>query len=208
MEQFDFKFGTPKPVSFRETMGTNRYDIDLQARCAGSITVTEYDTEKYGDREAMILKFKKEMPEILAQSLEELAPRSVMMRIARNKGPLNEAIEAKLADAGVKAKVEIVIFTLTEESQKLFDETEKLFREEFLRDIAVDRTDRPCTDWIQKYKPDCVLEGVRDASPVKGFSGLFPTGKKDVFCSNCGAKRIDGAKFCTECGTKFNLPDQ
>ncbi len=207
MEPFEFKFGTPRPVRFRETFGTNRYDFDLEARCAGSITVTEYDTEKYGEPEALRLKIKEEMPEILAQCLEEMAPRSVMMRIYRKNGPLNDVIAKKLSEAGVKANVEIVNFVLTEESQELYDEKEKLFHKEFLQDISVDRTDRPCTDWPRKYVSDCVPQGLRD-EPPKDLTGILFAYKKDEFCRNCGAKRVEDAEFCTECGTRFKYLNQ
>ena len=85
MEQFSFKYGTPKPVRFRETMGTNKYDIDLEARMACTINVSNFDETKYAGQEELTAAVKSKMYEIIEQSLEELAPRSVILQSMAQK---------------------------------------------------------------------------------------------------------------------------
>ena len=50
---FEVKFGTPKPIVFREycVYGDNILDIDLEARFAGKCEVSEYDGSRYGNDE-------------------------------------------------------------------------------------------------------------------------------------------------------------
>ena len=48
---FEVKFGTPKPVTFREycEYGKNVMDIDLEARFAGKCEISDYDHSRYAN---------------------------------------------------------------------------------------------------------------------------------------------------------------
>ncbi|MBP5631391.1 MAG: hypothetical protein J6Y21_01330 [Clostridia bacterium] len=198
MEKFSFKYGTPKPVKFRETMGTNRYDIDLEARMACTVNVTDFDETKYAGQDELTAAIKSKMYGLIERSLEELVPGSVMLRAVR-KGQLAKTLEKKLAEEGVNTRVEVFNFVLTQDSQEQFDGLEKLFKEDMLKDLGVDRTDRPSSEFLEKFKPDCVPQTAPDFSMEKYVAKCNEEGR----CTFCLTKRLPGAKFCTECGRKF-----
>ena len=52
---FTVKFGTPKPILFRENWGKGekKVDLDLEARFAGRCDVSEYDSSRYADEAAV-----------------------------------------------------------------------------------------------------------------------------------------------------------
>jgi hypothetical protein len=204
MEQFTVKFGTPRPVKFRETMGTREFDFDLEARAAGKVDVTDYDAEQYVDQEEISQTVKTQMPVMLEQCLAEMSAKSVMRRIGRD-WPLPGLLEKKLSEAGITGKVEIISFVLTQESQETYDEIDRVFRERIRQEFAVDRTDRPCKEYLDKLKPDCVLETPKGFGPAGFF--VMPQADQGTeqprFCPACAAKRLPGAKFCSECGIKF-----
>ncbi|MBP5780947.1 MAG: hypothetical protein J6X34_06915 [Clostridia bacterium] len=196
MEKFSFKYGTPKPVKFRETMGTNRYDIDLEARMACTVNVTDFDETKYAGQDELTAAIKSKMYEMIGQSLEELAPISIMLKAAWD-GQLAKTLEKKLAEEGVNAGVEVFNFVLTPDSLEEFDALKTLSKEETI--INVDRTDRPSSEFLEKFKPDCVPQTAPDFSMEKYVAKCNEEGR----CTFCLTKRLPGAKFCTECGRKF-----
>ena len=198
MEKFSFKYGTPKPVKFRETMGTDRYDIDLEARMACNVIVSDFDETKYAGQEELTGAVKAKMHEMIEQSLEELAPESIMLRNAW-KEQLAKALEKKLAEEGVKAEIDVFNFVLTPDSQEAFDAHKEVFKKEMLNGIEVDRTDRPRNEFLEKLKPDCVLQTAPDFSMLQYVAKC----KEEGLCTFCLTKRLPGAKFCTECGKKF-----
>ena len=69
---FEVKFGTPKPIMFREycVYGDNILDIDLEARFAGKCEVSEYDGSRYGNDEEVSLFIKQSCSEILEKCLD------------------------------------------------------------------------------------------------------------------------------------------
>ena len=69
-------------------------------------------------------------------------------------GQLAKTLEKKLAEEGVNAGVEAFNFVLTPDSLEEFDALKTLSKEETI--INADRTDRPRSDFLEKFKPDCV----------------------------------------------------
>lgn len=196
MESFSFKYGTTKPVRFRETLGTDRYDIDLEARMACTVNVADFDETKYAGQEELTGAVRAKMYEMIGQSLEELAPISIMLKAAWD-GQLAKTLEKKLAEEGVNAGVEVFNFVLTPDSLEEFDALKTLSKEETI--INVDRTDRPCSDFLEKFKPDCVPQN----APGFMMENYVARCKAEGRCTFCLTKRLPGAKFCTECGKKF-----
>lgn len=190
-----FKYGTPEPVTFRETMGTDYFEEEMQARTAMNVNVYEYDAEKYGDTDKLVTLLKAGMRGMIEKALEIMSKGSVVR--CRTQQKLSETLEIELADEGVTAEVDVFTFTLTEESEKLCNE----MRECLINNATVDRTDRPAPQFFEKFKSDCAPPADPNTLPdrFKMFMGM------GQFCRTCGAKRENNAKFCTECGTKFDL---
>ncbi len=63
-------------------MGTDRYDIDLEARMVCTINVADFDETKYTGQEELTGAVRAKMYEMIGQSLEELAPISIMLKAA------------------------------------------------------------------------------------------------------------------------------
>ena len=190
-----FKYGTPEPVTFRETMGTDWFDEEMQARTAMNINVYEYDTDKYGDADSLIAAVKSGMFDMIEKALEKMSECSVVR--SRPHKHLSEALEKELSEIGITAEVDVFSFVLSEESERLCSE----MRDWIINSTSVDRTDRPAPGFLEKFKSDCVPPADPSTLP-DGFKMFMGTGQ---FCRSCGAKRENNAKFCTECGAKFDL---
>ena len=192
---FSFKYGTPKPLCFRETMGTDWFEEEMQARTAMNINVYEYDTEKYGRTDDLVSTLKAGMYDLTEKCLRKMSEGSVMR--SRPHKRLSETLEKELTGLGVTAEVDVISFTLSEESEKLCNEV----RDCIINSETADRTDRLCPEFFEKFKSDCAPPADPDTLP-DGFKMFMGMGQ---FCRKCGAKRENNAKFCTECGAKFDL---
>ncbi len=190
-----FKYGTPEPVTFRETMGTDWFDEEMKARTAMSINVYDYDAKKYKDGDSLVAAVKAGMFDMIEKALEKMSEVSVVR--GRPHGRLSKALEKELSEAGVTAEVDVFSFALTEESERLCSEV----RECIINSASVDRTDRPAPGFLEKFKSDCVPPPDPATLP-EGFKMFMGMGQ---FCRRCGTKRENNAKFCTECGAKFDI---
>ncbi|MBR6922206.1 MAG: hypothetical protein IKH51_08420 [Clostridia bacterium] len=190
-----FKYGTPEPVTFRETMGTDWFDEEMKARTAMSINVYDYDAKKYKDGDSLVAAVKAGMFDMIEKALEKMSEVSVVRD--RPHGRLSKALEKELSEAGVTAEVDVFSFALTEESERLCSEV----RECIINSASVDRTDRPCEDFLKKLKPDCVPQG----DPGKMNDLFLMNTQRYEYCIECGTKREENANFCTGCGYKFTV---
>lgn len=190
-----FKYGTPKPLNFRETMGMDYIDVDMQARAAVKFDVYGYDAEKYKDEESLVASLKAGMHGMIEKALEKMAEGSVVRSETQKR--LAREIEKELSDLGVTAEADVFTFTLTEESEKLCNE----MRNQIFNGAYVDRTDRPCKDYLEKFKPDCVLQG----DPGRMNNPFLMNTQRYEYCIECGTKREENANFCTKCGYKFPI---
>ena len=211
MEEFSFKFGTPKPISFREKLNTDYLDFDLEARMAGTVTVTDYPENVYGSKEELITTLKVKMLDIAKICLDKMSEHSVMLHNTTKR--LGELMTSELKGLGISAGVEMFNFVLTSDSRELYDEQWKYYQES--RNRYVDMTDRPCQDYLEKFgilqnylEKSGMMDG--DYMTYKGTNpSMWEQGMRDAMmkegklCPKCGAKSLEGAKFCSECGAKF-----
>ena len=180
MKEVIIFFATPKPVVFRETMGSNFYDEELSARTNGKILVSGYDAGKYADDAELTRYIKDGMTGLIENSLKVMSKKSVMTGDTRKR--LADEMKKELMEEGIEAEVEVHGFMLDELSQEKYDEMKK----EVLRSFAVDRTDRmmhvdrPAGQWI-------------GSGPVRLI--------RDKFCRQCGNRLGPADNFCTNCGT-------
>ena len=127
---FEVKFGTPKPVTFREycEFGNQVMDIDLDVRFVGKCEVSEYDSERYADDEEVSSFIKSNCSGIRKNCLDKWPEGESVMK-SRFNG-LDEKFNSELSNFGISARTEIIMKNLTEESEKLYEEQ---FRELVLR---------------------------------------------------------------------------
>lgn len=187
-----FKFGTPKPVSFREKAG-GEFDVDMEARVAMAVDVYEYDADKYGGTDGLVNTLKAGMFDLTEKCLDQMSEKSVMRSSTQTR--LADHLKKELSLMGVEAEINVFSFVLTEDSRKQYDELKKYV----YSDMPVDRTDRPCREYLEKFKPDCVLQG----DPNRMNDPFFTNRQRYDYCIECGAKREENANYCTKCGYKF-----
>ena len=127
---FELKFGTPKPVTFREyrKYGNQVMDIDLDVRFAGKCEVSEYDNSRYANEEEVGLFIKKNCSEILERCLKNWPDGESVMKSYFSG--LDESFSNELEKNGITAKTEINMKNLTEDSLKRYEETLKMFTEQ------------------------------------------------------------------------------
>ena len=119
---FEVKFGTPKPVTFREycEYGKNVMDIDLEARFAGKCEISDYDHSRYANDEEVSLFIKSNCSEILEKCFKNWPEGKSIVRF-HFKG-LDEFFSTELKNCGIKAKTDIFSKVLTEDSEKMHKE--------------------------------------------------------------------------------------
>lgn len=119
---FEVKFGTPKPVTFREYSKYGDYvmDIDLDARFAGKCEVSQYDHNLYADDEAVSLFIKNRCCEILAKCLNNWTGEKSVMRSYFSG--LDGMFSTELKNHGITATTEIVLKNLTPDSEAVYKE--------------------------------------------------------------------------------------
>ena len=191
-QEIVIRYGTPKPVIFRETMGTNIFDVDLAARSFGNIHVSGYDTEKYPDEEALGQAVRTGIMDMIEKCLGVMSEKSVMRSDPQRR--LADLLGKELSEIGIEAKVEVLSFVLDEDSEQIFQKMKEELKKGLLEDLAVDRTDRPY------IKPDCVPPPPIPADGSLG--GFMSMVKRDKFCRKCGNQLGSTDNYCRECGAQ------
>ena len=122
---FEVKFGTPKPVTFRECCKCNDkvLDIDLEARFVGKCEVSEYDKSRYANDGEVSTFIKSNCCEILEKCLNNW-PKGESVVKYRFRG-LDGYFSTELENSGITAKTEIIIKNLTEDSEKTYKELQR-----------------------------------------------------------------------------------
>ncbi len=130
---FEVKFGTPKPVTFREyrKYGNQVMDIDLDVRFAGRCEVLEYDNSRYANDEEVSAFIKQNCSEILERCLKNWPEGESVMKSYFNG--LDGSFSTELKNSGITAKSEIDLKKLTEDSETLY--------KEILRTVTEQQTD-------------------------------------------------------------------
>ena len=114
---FQVKFGTPKPVTFREFCENYEVDIDLEARFAAKCEVSEYDNVRYANDEAVAAAIKENGPAIIGKCLKNYPEGK--SKVKNNFCELDRLFDEELKNYGITAKTEFFSKTLTEESESL-----------------------------------------------------------------------------------------
>ena len=114
IEPFSIKFGTPKPVPFVERYDMPGIEVDVAARVAGSVDVSECDKKAFASGQDPAAELKNMMPQLVAATFAKLSAVSVVKNVPEG---VEKELEAMLAQRGMTAKVKIVSFALTEESR-------------------------------------------------------------------------------------------
>ena len=153
---FQVKFGTPKPVTFREFCENYEVDIDLEARFAAKCEVSEYDNVRYANDEAVVAAIKENGPAIIGKCLKNYPEGK--SKVKNNFCELDRLFDEELKNYGITAKTEFFSKTLTEESESL--------NKEILKFIMCPQTDlrkRGIMDTVPKDKQEgfyCVRAGL------------------------------------------------
>ncbi len=191
--------GTPNPVTFHEEVIPGSIELDLELRTAAQIEVTAYDETKYADAVALEDFIRDRFYALLVQSLKKTNNGSLMK--GGNPGKyLASLIKDELATYGITGEVETIGFALTEDSEKRLKEAMEDAKPYLSGET--DSTDRPYSGFLNQ---DRFLANAPEtaSAPVTTPAPESPSETSDKFCRNCGAKRMQNARFCTECGSVF-----
>ncbi len=111
------KIGTPKPVFFRECdENYSCTDIDLEARIAMNIEITDYDSGRYDNSSGAVAAIKSDPIELFQRCMKRLPELKSVVKGFSTLIPY--AMEEELSELGITAKTQLINFALTEESEK------------------------------------------------------------------------------------------
>jgi membrane protease subunit (stomatin/prohibitin family) len=224
MKQFNVKFGTPAPIKFREYDKDHPdIDLELEVRAAGDSTVSAYDDVLYGNSEEFVSKVR----EVALSSLSDCIrtwPEGRSFWKNTTRAELEKYIDERLSEHGITAKTELCSLALTPESaeiyytavneaskSKMFVDIISPYKNIIDENEGQPRTGKSLFDGFPMGKNPLApssddkmanLDGTMVMGSVPNGSQI--TASKDKYCRSCGAKRKEGAKFCTECGEKFD----
>jgi len=118
---FKVKFGTPKPVMFRECWekGDIYIDLDVEARFVGECEVLDYDKERYENEEAVSAAIKANGTAIISKCLNEDWPKGTPIASVHFKG-LEDLFDKELENYSIKGQTGFVIKNLTPDSEEMF----------------------------------------------------------------------------------------
>ena len=116
---FEFKFGTPEPVRFRERWPKEGIDLDLEARFAAKCEVFDYDASRYDSEETVISQIKANGPEMIAKCLNEDWPENTSVVKGFFK-ELDGLFDQELERRGIKAHTEFFSKVLTSDSKETY----------------------------------------------------------------------------------------
>ena len=140
------------------------------------------------------------------------------------KTVLEKHIDERLSEYGITARTDLFSLALTSESRELYDAAVKNVTEQRwmidiidrYKDVIEGNEGQPKIGKSNSDRPPMGKNPFTPSSNDEGFVtdkntiiGIVPNGSPismsgDKYCRNCGAKREGNAKFCTECGTKFD----
>ena len=117
---FDARFGTQKPVTFREYDESYKYtDLTVTARISGTAVVEDYDKERYKSDDEVIEAVRSNATELLQKSLD-LMPVGKSI-VNSDKSAVAELFAAELAKIGITSTVQFRFIALLPESAELLD---------------------------------------------------------------------------------------
>ncbi|MCR4792739.1 MAG: hypothetical protein K5871_08310 [Lachnospiraceae bacterium] len=111
---FTVKYGTANPVSFNEP----GFDEPLEARFSGTADISEYDTSKYPDEEAVALAVRSGVADIAQDAFAHWPTEEIVQ--SQKEKLLASFLDAEFEKLGIKATFVVVTFTLTEESRQKY----------------------------------------------------------------------------------------
>ncbi|MBO4680248.1 MAG: hypothetical protein J5626_11340 [Lachnospiraceae bacterium] len=122
---FVVKFGTPRPVIFREyqEIGNQVLDVDLEARFAGKCEVSEYDKSRYANDEEVSMFIKSNCTDMLEKCLKNWPEGKSVMR--SHFFGLDGLLNDEFKNCGITSKTEIVVKSLTSDSETLYKDCVK-----------------------------------------------------------------------------------
>ena len=225
MKPITVKFGTLTPIKFREY--DEKYpeiDLDLEFRAAGTLFVMDHNDTIYGSDDEVSSKAR----EIALSSLAECVrtwPKGKSFWGDTSRAVLETYIDERLSEQGITAKTDLFSVALTSESKELYDAAVKNATEQkwFIDVISpykdiIDANEgqpvigNPLFNGLPMGKNNPFTPSSDDkGADIDGSTvmGIVPNGSplhtaNDRYCRFCGTKRKAGAKFCTQCGAKFD----
>lgn len=117
MEIFTVKFGTPKPLSFRENDNVLHFiNLDLEARMFGYSAVSNYDQAIYTSNGEVTSAIQSNCMQLLQKCLDNWPKDNSVLREWKNR--LAPMFDQELSNIGITAVTSIMDFSLTDESEK------------------------------------------------------------------------------------------
>ncbi len=155
---------------------TEKAGLELEALVAGEIEIHKYNERKYDGFESFKSELLGDISELISRCFSKFPDGKGIARRADREAVLADQMALLLAKRLVGAQVTFNAFWLTPESRRAFKDA---FGYEY-------------TDLSKK---DSVTDGSVKAAAQSA---------EDKFCRMCGTRRAAGAKFCPECGNKYD----
>lgn len=112
----EVRFGTVRPVSFREFDESYKYtDLTVEAKIAGTVSVLDYDKERYKDDGEAAAAVRSNATDLMQKSLDAMPSGRSIVR--SDKSAVADQFAVELSKMGITAKAEIRLFSVIPESE-------------------------------------------------------------------------------------------
>lgn len=175
------KYGTPEPVRFTEKSG-----LELEAYIALELEIEKYDETRYETPDALKAEIFGSMRGIISDALAAFPKNKGVVRHPEKESLLAGNIASALAERGFGAEVCVRAFWLTKGSKADYAES---FGQDYSGGVSP-------ADLGPVSSGDQSRSGAAEVPAAAAAT--------DKFCRMCGTRRTAGAKFCPECGQKYD----
>ena len=121
---FQVRFGTVRPVMFREIEAKLNIDVDISARFHGYAEVTEFDKSLYADEAQVNAAIKENCSEMISRSLNENWDSELSVTKNWNQC-LGGMLDLELASIGITAKTTVLSMAMLVEDEDLLKDLKK-----------------------------------------------------------------------------------
>ena len=214
MNPVTVNFGSGNTFHFNEIVG--KKNCPMEATLSGTATLIDSSSGHYNGISDVRGEFGAILGAIINACLSKMTMDATInnesfMELIGSGTALKQAIEKEFEECGDSVYVETLSFEITEESKERLDKMKAELNKKEEKVTNVNDSPQglqgmnPAMLYGMAMMNQAMNPNMNQPAPPNIVPGMNQPMQQSApkFCTNCGAKRIDGQKFCIECGAKL-----